>query len=213
MTTGNQPISHGSISTRIPDDHGSFSGLSPTHGRDRKLKQWQYRCILLRCNSNQTQVPSPAQSRVFKLPKTLILNSYSSQYRIANSSSSFTPEPNCCNMSFAAYKMMHLATGIEHCASGFITHSAADFTPRVLPVTADDMDSDCTTSTKPIGPVPNLVTAAANILEVYTVRVQEDSSSSMDSKAAAEPKRGGVLAGVSGASLELVCHYRLLLYT
>ncbi|KAK6117889.1 hypothetical protein DH2020_048365 [Rehmannia glutinosa] len=105
--------------------------------------------------------------------------------------------------------MMHWATGIEHCASGFITHSAADFTPRILPVTADDLDSDWPASTKPIGPVPNLVTAAANVLEVYTVRIQEESSSSMDSKAAAEPKRGGVLAGVAGASLELVCHYRL----
>ncbi|KAL7147541.1 hypothetical protein ABFS83_06G114300 [Erythranthe nasuta] len=112
-------------------------------------------------------------------------------------------------MSFAAYKMMHWATGIEHCASGFITHSAADCTPGITPVAADDMDSDWPASTKPVGPVPNLVTVAANVLEVYTVRVQEDSSSSMDSKGATEPKRGGVLAGVSGASLELVCHYRL----
>ncbi|KAK6121924.1 hypothetical protein DH2020_044327 [Rehmannia glutinosa] len=104
-------------------------------------------------------------------------------------------------MSYAAYKMMHWATGIEHCASGFITHSAADFTPRILPVTADDLDSDWPASTKPIGPVSNLVTAAANVLEVYTVRIQEESSSSMDSKAAAEPKRGGVLAGVADLAI------------
>ncbi|KAL6531259.1 hypothetical protein OROHE_014328 [Orobanche hederae] len=112
-------------------------------------------------------------------------------------------------MSYAMYKMMHWATGIEHCASGFITHSAADFTTSIPPVTADDLDSDWPVSRKPIGPVPNLVTAAANVLEVYTVRIQEELSSSMDLKATVEPKRGGVLAGVSGASLELVCHYRL----
>ncbi|XP_011101138.1 cleavage and polyadenylation specificity factor subunit 1 isoform X1 [Sesamum indicum] len=112
-------------------------------------------------------------------------------------------------MSYAAYKMMHWPTGIEHCASGFITHSTADFTPRIPPVAADDLDSEWSTSTKPIGPVPNLITVAANVLEVYIVRIQEESSSLTDSKAAAEPKRGGVLAGVSGASLELVCHYRL----
>ncbi|KAL0452551.1 UNVERIFIED_CONTAM: Cleavage and polyadenylation specificity factor subunit [Sesamum latifolium] len=115
-------------------------------------------------------------------------------------------------MSYAAYKMMHWPTGIEHCASGFITHSTADFTPRIPAVAADDLDSEWPTSTKSIGPVPNLITVAANVLEVYIVRIQEESSSPTDSKAATEPKRGGVLAGVSGASLELVCHYRLSLY-
>ncbi|KAH6828049.1 cleavage and polyadenylation specificity factor 160 [Perilla frutescens var. hirtella] len=112
-------------------------------------------------------------------------------------------------MSFAAFKMMHWASGIEHCAAGFITHSAADSSPRIPPITADDLDSDWATSNKPIGSVPNLITAAANVLEVYIVRVQEESSSSLAYKAAAEPKGGGVLAGVSGASLELACHYRL----
>ncbi|XP_042044701.1 cleavage and polyadenylation specificity factor subunit 1-like [Salvia splendens] len=58
--------------------------------------------------------------------------------------------------------------------------------------------------------VPNLITAAANVLEVYIVRIQEEASPSLAHKAAAEPKGGGaVLAGISGASLELVCHYRL----
>ncbi|KAL3834565.1 hypothetical protein ACJIZ3_009301 [Penstemon smallii] len=112
-------------------------------------------------------------------------------------------------MSYAAYKMMHLPTGIEHCASGFITHSAANSTPRITQIPADDLDSDWPTSTKPIGSIPNLITAAANVLEVYKVRILEDSSASTDSKPTAEPKRGGLLAGVSGASLELVCHYRL----
>ncbi|KAL3650446.1 hypothetical protein CASFOL_006849 [Castilleja foliolosa] len=112
-------------------------------------------------------------------------------------------------MSFAAFKMMHCATGIEYCTSGFITHSASDFTPRISPVAADDLESDWSAPTKLIGPIPNLITAAANVLEVYTVRTQEESSTYADSKAAVEPKRGGILAGVSGASLELVCHYRL----
>ncbi|KAG6408566.1 hypothetical protein SASPL_131579 [Salvia splendens] len=113
-------------------------------------------------------------------------------------------------MSFAAFKMMHWATGIEHCASGFITHSSADSTPKIPPITADDMDSDWATSTKLIGAVPNLITAAANVLEVYIVRIQEEASPSLAHKAAAEPKGGGaVLAGISVASLELVCHYRL----
>lgn len=111
-------------------------------------------------------------------------------------------------MSFASYKMMHLPTGVEHCASGFISHSAADFTSQIHPVSADDLDSEWLTSTKPAGPIPNLITAAANVLEIYTVRLQEDSSSPVDSKNLAEPKRGGVLAGISGASLELVCDYR-----
>ncbi|KZV25371.1 Cleavage and polyadenylation specificity factor 160 isoform 1 [Dorcoceras hygrometricum] len=109
-------------------------------------------------------------------------------------------------MSFAAYKMMHHATGIEHCASGFISHSAADATPRAPELPGDVMDSEWSSSSKLVGPVPNLITVAANVLEVYTVRIQEESSNLMTSKPA---KRGGVLAGVSGASLELVCHYRL----
>ncbi|XP_073128753.1 cleavage and polyadenylation specificity factor subunit 1 isoform X2 [Henckelia pumila] len=109
-------------------------------------------------------------------------------------------------MSFAAYKMMHHATGIEHCASGFISHSPADATPRAPELPGDGLDSDWPSSTKLVGPVPNLITVAANVLEVYTVRIQEESSNLMNSKPA---KRGGVLAGVSGASLELVCHYRL----
>lgn len=112
-------------------------------------------------------------------------------------------------MSYAAFKMMHWATGIEHCAAGFITHSAADSTTRIAPITSDDMDSDWATSNKTIGSLPNLITAAANVIEVYTVRIQEESSSSLAHKAAAEPKAGAVLAGISGASLELACHYRL----
>lgn len=114
-------------------------------------------------------------------------------------------------MSYAAFKMMHWATGIEHCAAGFITHSAADSTPRIAPITSDDMDSDWATSNKTIGSLPNLITVAANVIEVYTVRIQDESSSSLAHKAAAEPKGGAVLAGISGASLELACHYRFLL--
>jgi len=109
-------------------------------------------------------------------------------------------------MSYAAYKMMHWPTGIENCASGYITHSIADFAPQIPPIQTDDLESDWPTSAKGIGPVPNIVVTAANVLEIYVVRVQESSSTT-------DSKRGGVLAGISGASLELVCHYRLVFLT
>ncbi|PSR93371.1 Cleavage and polyadenylation specificity factor subunit like [Actinidia chinensis var. chinensis] len=112
-------------------------------------------------------------------------------------------------MSFAAYKMMHLPTGIENCASGFITHCSADFAPQIPSIQADDLDSEWP-SEKAVGPIPNLIVTSGNVLEVYLVRVQEEvSSSGRDSRGPAEAKRGGIMAGVSGASLELVCHYRL----
>lgn len=109
-------------------------------------------------------------------------------------------------MSFAAYKMLHGPTGIENCASGFIVHSSADFASRIPPIQTDDLDSDLP-HRRDIGPVPNLVVTAANVLELYVVRLQEDGS--RDSRAPAEPKRGGLMDGLSGASLELVSHYRL----
>lgn len=109
-------------------------------------------------------------------------------------------------MSFAAYKMMHWPTGIENCASGYITHCRADFTPQIPLMQTDDLDSEWS-SKRGIGPVPNLVVTAANVLEIYVVRVEEEGS--RDSRNPAEMKRGGVMDGVSGASLELVCHNRL----
>ncbi|XP_074281902.1 cleavage and polyadenylation specificity factor subunit 1 isoform X1 [Silene latifolia] len=110
-------------------------------------------------------------------------------------------------MSYAAYKMMHYPTGIENCASGYITHSISDFTPPLPVLPTDDVDPDdwpgpTAGPTPGIGPVPNLVVSAANVLEVYTVRV----STAAESK---DVKRGGVMSGVSGVSLELACHYRL----
>lgn len=103
-------------------------------------------------------------------------------------------------MSFAACKTMHCPTGIENCASGFITHSAADITPQIQTA---DVDSDWP-ATKPIGPVPNLVVSAGNVLDVYLIRVEQASSRD----AAEVVKRGGLVAGISAASLELVCTYR-----
>lgn len=108
-------------------------------------------------------------------------------------------------MSFAAYRMMHWPTGIENCDSGFITHSRADFVPGVTSHT-DDLDSDWQPR-REIGPVPNLVVTAGNVLEVYVVRVQEEGG--RESRSSGEVRRGGIMDGVSGASLELVCHYRL----
>ncbi|MCD7460769.1 hypothetical protein HAX54_044383 [Datura stramonium] len=103
-------------------------------------------------------------------------------------------------MSFAACKIMHCPTGIENCAAGFITHSAASLTPQIHTA---DVDSDWP-ATKPLGPIPNLVVSAGNVLEVYLIRVEQASS-----RDAAEVKRGGLMAGISAASLELVCSYRL----
>ncbi|KAJ9679116.1 hypothetical protein PVL29_021139 [Vitis rotundifolia] len=107
-------------------------------------------------------------------------------------------------MSYAAYKMMHLPTGIENCASGFVTHSRADFAPQIAPIQTDDLEAEWPAK-RQIGPLPNLIVTAANILEVYMVRVQEEDS--RESRASAETKRGGVMAGISGAALELVCQY------
>ncbi|CAL5185052.1 unnamed protein product [Lathyrus oleraceus] len=105
-------------------------------------------------------------------------------------------------MSFAAYKMMQWPTGVDNCASGFLTHSRSDFTPRISSLQPDDdLDSDWVPQSHNLSPVPNLVVTAANVLEVYMVRLQHDPpKSSADSSA---------LDGISGASLELVCHYRL----
>ncbi|XP_074570014.1 cleavage and polyadenylation specificity factor subunit 1 [Curcuma longa] len=112
-------------------------------------------------------------------------------------------------MSYAAFKMMHWATGIEHCASGFVTHSPCNSTPAEIPaINSDDLDSSEWPGERRVGPVPNLVVTAANVLEVYLVRVQEDDNKTLR---ASEDQRGsgGTMDGVSGAHLELVCHYRL----
>ncbi|KAL1818556.1 hypothetical protein ACET3Z_013425 [Daucus carota] len=107
-------------------------------------------------------------------------------------------------MSYAAFKMMHSPTAIETCASGYITHS--NQLPKLPSIQTEDSDW---LSIKPnvTASIPNLVVTAANVLEVYVVRISEDSGGS--GKGSVVDKRGGVMDGVSGASLELVCHYRL----
>ncbi|XP_058086131.1 cleavage and polyadenylation specificity factor subunit 1 isoform X2 [Magnolia sinica] len=107
-------------------------------------------------------------------------------------------------MSYAAFKMMHWPTGIENCASGYITHSAADFPTQIPPSQSDDLEPEWPAK-RPIGPVPNLIITAGNVLEVYLVRVQEEDGGT--SRPPGEVRRGGIMAGVSGACLELVCHY------
>ncbi|XP_020575291.1 cleavage and polyadenylation specificity factor subunit 1-like [Phalaenopsis equestris] len=109
-------------------------------------------------------------------------------------------------MSYAAFKIMHWATGIENCASGFITYSPAELTAQIPPIQAVDLDSEWPAK-RGIGPVPNVVVTAANVLELYTVRVQEDDGRS--SQVSSEPRNGTVMDGLSGARLELACHYRL----
>ncbi|CAN1842644.1 Cleavage and polyadenylation specificity factor subunit 1 [Linum perenne] len=109
-------------------------------------------------------------------------------------------------MSFAACKMMHWPTGIECCDSGFITHCRADSAPQISPMQTDELDSEWPSDGRNnIGAIPNLVVTAGNVLELYVVRVQHEGSS----RNSPESKRGGIVDGISGASLELVCHYRL----
>ncbi|KAA3455808.1 cleavage and polyadenylation specificity factor subunit 1 isoform X1 [Gossypium australe] len=107
-------------------------------------------------------------------------------------------------MSYAAYKMMHWPTGIENCASGFVTNCRADFTPQIPLNHTEDLESDWS-SRRGIGPVPNLIVTAANVLELYVVRVQEEGT--REARNSTEVKRGGIMDGVSAVSLELVCSY------
>ncbi|KAG8083532.1 hypothetical protein GUJ93_ZPchr0015g6659, partial [Zizania palustris] len=115
-------------------------------------------------------------------------------------------------MSYAAYKMMHWPTGIDHCAAGFITHSSSDavaFTAAAGPGPEGDIDSAAAAARpRRLGPTPNLVVAAANVLEVYTVRIE---AAAKDGNGGAQSfsSSSAVLDGISGARLELVCHYRL----
>lgn len=108
-------------------------------------------------------------------------------------------------MSFAAYKMMHWPTGITNCGSGFITHSRADYVQQIPLIQTDELESEWPAK-HGIGPIPNLVATAANILEIYVIRVQEEGS--RESKNSGDTKRRVLMDGVSSASLELVCHYR-----
>lgn len=109
-------------------------------------------------------------------------------------------------MSYAAYKMMHWPTTIDTCVSGFVTHSRSE-SAHLPQLHTDDLDSDWPSRRRHgggIGPTPNLIVASGNVLELYVVRVQEEGA-----RSSGELKRGGVMDGVAGASLELVCHYRL----
>ncbi|KAF6156189.1 hypothetical protein GIB67_010653 [Kingdonia uniflora] len=111
-------------------------------------------------------------------------------------------------MSYAAFKMMHWPTAIENCASGFITHSASDFTPQIPSIGIDDMESEWAIK-KEIGPIPNLIVTAGNVVEVYAVRVLEEKDDTKGFRPQNEGKHGGLMSGLSGAWLELVCHYKL----
>ncbi|KAK9107993.1 hypothetical protein Syun_024004 [Stephania yunnanensis] len=110
-------------------------------------------------------------------------------------------------MSYAAYKMMHWPTGIENCASGFITHCGAEFAPQIPMVPSEDFEIEWSVK-KGIGLIPNLVVTAGNVLEVYAVRVQEEDDNK-GSRSPVEAKRDGFMDGLFGASLELGCHYKL----
>lgn len=123
-------------------------------------------------------------------------------------------------MSYAAFKMMHRPTGIEHCAAGFVTLSRSEASAaaqHLIPLLQpDDIDSDWPAAKRAqrssVGPLPNLVVAAANVLEIYLVRAQEEDAGSRNYRpsfsSSAGAGAGGLMDGVSGARLELVCSYR-----
>ncbi|KAJ6881036.1 cleavage and polyadenylation specificity factor subunit 1 [Populus alba x Populus x berolinensis] len=109
-------------------------------------------------------------------------------------------------MSYAAYKMMHWPTTIDTCVSGFVTHSRSE-SAHLPQLPTDDLDSDWPSRRRRgggIGPTPNLIVASGNVLELYVVRVQEEGA-----RSSGELKRGGVMDGVAGVSLELVCHLQV----
>ncbi len=89
-------------------------------------------------------------------------------------------------MSYAAFKMVHSPTGVEHCAAAYLTHTAghldttdiASFGPLEFGywgggggVSATPKEGGGGGGSGSGGLPPNLVVAKANLLEVYHVRV------------------------------------------
>eukprot|EP00249_Psilotum_nudum_P027033 c34282_g1_i1 orf=219-680(+) len=122
-------------------------------------------------------------------------------------------------MSYAAFKLVHAPTGVENCVSAFLTHSAGDSMSDTAPLRSLDADEDGTVWAPSAvvgksnrigeGQLPNLVLTKGNVLEVYQVRVEEGNATSTSSAPpAAAARRGGILAGIATAWLELVCYYR-----
>ncbi|KAG6554300.1 hypothetical protein Mapa_004216 [Marchantia paleacea] len=123
-------------------------------------------------------------------------------------------------MSYAAFKMVHAPTGVETCASAFLTHCPVGAEGEVV---SQDVRSQYARlhGVEEGGPpavvssLPNLVISKANVLEVYFIRCQEDHERSngdaaVPISAIGQPgRRGGNMDGISAAWLELVCHYRL----
>ncbi|KAF2315736.1 hypothetical protein GH714_040270 [Hevea brasiliensis] len=95
-------------------------------------------------------------------------------------------------MGFAAYKTMHWPTGIENCATGFITHCRADLAPQIPSMQSDDLESEWPAK-RGIGLPPNQTVTAGNVLEMYVVRLREEGT--RESRNSSEPKRGGVMDG------------------
>eukprot|EP01018_Ginkgo_biloba_P011840 Gb_25542 [translate_table: standard] len=112
-------------------------------------------------------------------------------------------------MSYAAFKMAHCPTGVENCAAGYITHSFSDFSTQLPALPSEDMEGDWSQPPpkRGVGPIPNLVITKGHVLEVYIVRVQEDDKRLNADASGTTPKRGGTMAGLSGAWLEVACHY------
>lgn len=125
-------------------------------------------------------------------------------------------------MSYAAFKMVHSPTGVETCASAFLTHSPVGVEGAVLNRdVVGSHDARLRGGDKGVAAfssLPNLVLSKANVLEVYYVRCQEEEEERSNGDAAAVPvapdvgqpgRRGRNMDGVDAAWLELACSYRL----
>ncbi|KAK1326205.1 hypothetical protein QJS10_CPA01g02634 [Acorus calamus] len=81
--------------------------------------------------------------------------------------------------------MMHRATSIEKCASGFVTHQI------------DDLEADWVSPST--GRVSSGPATDVNVLEVHHARIQGDGG------VASDPWKGGVLDGISGQPSTASC--------
>ncbi|KAL2641921.1 hypothetical protein R1flu_009508 [Riccia fluitans] len=121
-------------------------------------------------------------------------------------------------MSYAAFKMAHAPTGVENCASAFLTHCPVGTEGEELSQDVRSkygMQRGLEEGPPVVSSLPNLVISKANVLEVYYIRCQEDherinGDAAVPISAIGQPgRRGGTMDGISAAWLELVCHYRL----
>eukprot|EP00897_Mesotaenium_endlicherianum_P010246 jgi/Mesen1/924/ME000117S00085 len=123
-------------------------------------------------------------------------------------------------MSYAAFKVLHAATGVELCAAAYLAHDPSDPSADAEIDAYESKAEILTTLTEyaaTTGEVkggqgarrlPNLVIAKGNVLEVYSVRVERPDFEH-GTKSDTGQNEVGVMGGISAAWLDLVCEYRL----